>query len=159
MQEPVLGNHLSSLAASRLPWFFWNFPMKSKRATVKLSTEGKTIPAAFTESRLCAQPWGRCFARGHRSGNAVLWVNVHSRAGVTGKNQNVRKKFLWWHWLMPLHRVSKETAQMLPELEFSAQIMLSANVENPIFKSTLIRMSAACFSSWLFQFEEMLESF
>ena len=48
---------------------------------------------------------------------------------------------------------------MLPELEFSAQIMLSANVENPIFKSTLIRMSAACFSSWLFQFEEMLESF
>ena len=60
---------------------------------------------------------------------------------------------------MPLHRVSKETAQMLPELEFSAHIMLSANVENPVFKSTLIRMSAACFSSWLFQFEEMLESF
>ena len=47
---------------------------------------------------------------------------------------------------------------MLPGLETSAQIMLSANVENPIFKSTLIRMSVACFSSWLFQFEEMLES-
>ena len=59
---------------------------------------------------------------------------------------------------MPLHRVSKETAQMLPELETSAQIVLSANVENPIFKSTLIHMSIACFSSWLFQFEEMLES-
>lgn len=47
---------------------------------------------------------------------------------------------------------------MLPELETSAQIVLSANVENPIFKSTLIHMSIACFSSWLFQFEEMLES-
>ena len=52
----------------------------------------------------------------------------------------------------------KGDSQMLPALELSAQIMLSANVENPIFKSTLIRMSVACFSSWLFQFEEMLES-
>ena len=47
---------------------------------------------------------------------------------------------------------------MLPQLELPSKIILSANVENPIFKSTLISMSVFCFSCWLFQLEEMLES-
>lgn len=120
-------------------WRVTQFQQHLPRADCVLSLEGGALPKD-TESKCC--PVSKCAFRG----------------GFTSKNQNMRKKFFWQRWLMPLHRVSKETAQMLPELETSAQIVLSANVENPIFKSTLIHMSIACFSSWLFQFEEMLES-
>lgn len=72
VQESVLGNHLSSLAASTLPWFFWNFPMKSTIVTVRLGKQVDAIPPAFTKGLLRAQPWGRCFVKGYKSGNVAL---------------------------------------------------------------------------------------
>lgn len=62
-QDPVLGNHLSSLATSIFLWCFWNSPMKSSTAKVWLGSGADTLPPAFTEAPLCAQTWGRCFAK------------------------------------------------------------------------------------------------